>query len=87
MFSTQLPPERIGAIGRRDSGSHQRLPDIFERDLYSTAAAENRLEVIFLEGMVQWRGITEDPVGLVAPSLFTKSLQPTRRRLARQWTD
>ncbi len=83
MFPPQLPPEGIGAIGSRDSGSKQGLPDRSERDLDGRAAADNRLEVIFLQGMVQRRGITEDPVGLVSPSLFTKSLQPTRRRLAR----
>jgi hypothetical protein len=74
MFPTQLPPERIRAIGSRDTGSQQGLPDIFERDLDGRAAADNRLEVIFFQGMVQRRGITEDPVGLVSPSLFTKSL-------------
>ena len=74
MFPTQLPPERIGAIGSRDTGSPQGLPDISERDLDGRAAVDNRLEVIFLQGMVQRRGITEDPVGLVSPSLFTKSL-------------
>ena len=74
MFPTQLPPERIRAIGSRDTGSQQGLPDIFERDLDGRAAADNRLEVIFFQGMVQRRGITEDPVSLVSPSLFTKSL-------------
>jgi hypothetical protein len=74
MFAPQLPPERIGAIGSRDSGSQQGLPDIFERHLDGRAGADNRLEVIFFQSMVQRRGITEDPVGLVAPSLFTKSL-------------
>src|SRR5208282_2938189 len=83
IFPTQLPPERIGAIGSRDSGSQQGLPDIFEWDLDGRAAANNRLEVIFFQSMVQRRGITKDPVGLVSPSLFTKSLQPARRRLAR----
>ncbi len=39
--------------------------------------------MIFFQGMVQWRGITDDPVGLVAPGLFTNSLEPTRRRLTR----
>ncbi len=74
MFAPQLPPERIGAIGSRDSNSQQGLPDISERDLDSRAAADNRLEVSFFQGMVQRRGIAEDPVGLVSPSLLTQSL-------------
>jgi hypothetical protein len=44
---------------------------------------DDRLEVIFLQRVVQRRGITENPVGLVAPSLFTKSLEPARGRIAR----
>jgi hypothetical protein len=41
MFPTQLPPERIGAIGSRDSGSKQGLPDISERDLDGRAAGSS----------------------------------------------
>jgi len=44
---------------------------------------DDRLEVIFFQGMVQRRGITKDQVGLESASFFTKPLQPTRRRAAR----
>ena len=64
MFPFQLPSEQIGAVRSRDPGSQQGFPDISERNL-DGFATDNRLEMIFFQSMIQRRGITENPVGLV----------------------